>query len=329
MARFEDGCYGSLKGIALIAKVLAGRCQMHYTRVAVGKGTIPDDLTPKTIDEPPEYVMDAIISSVTNPVDGECQVAVQINSQYVKDGFYATWLILYAEDPDEGEVSFTTLCLENEPEWIRPSSSVVGKLAHFDMIAAVGDVDSVSATIDPRAIVTRAEVEQLIAAATAVLEITIPKEGWTDGNVPNPGDDEEADEAQEPDMEDGSGLRVDIPISGVTEAMQPFVSVHPAHLETAKGCQLSTAARTIDGAVRLYAKSAPTADMTATLTLLCASSGTISGAITSSGLPIASRTTPGAVKPGAGLSIAADGTLSVDIASDADASSAIEGVFSK
>ena len=141
MARFEDGCYGSLKGIALIAKVLAGRCKMHYTRVAAGKGKIPDDLTPKTIDEPPEYVMDAIISSVTNPVDGECQVAVQINSQYVKEGFYATWLVLYAEDPDEGEGPFTALCLENEPEWIRPSSSVVGKLAHFDMIAAVGDVD--------------------------------------------------------------------------------------------------------------------------------------------------------------------------------------------
>ena len=73
MAKFEDGCYGSLKGIALIAKVLAGRCKMHYTRVAVGKGVIPEDMTPKTMTEPAEYVMDAVISSVTNPVDGERQ----------------------------------------------------------------------------------------------------------------------------------------------------------------------------------------------------------------------------------------------------------------
>ena len=31
MPRFEDGSYGSAKGIALIAKVLAGKCSMHYT----------------------------------------------------------------------------------------------------------------------------------------------------------------------------------------------------------------------------------------------------------------------------------------------------------
>jgi len=136
---------------------------MHYTRVAAGKGTIPDSLTPKTLTEPPEYVMDAMISSVTNPVNGECQVSVQINSKYVEEGFYAKWLILYAEDPDEGEVPFTVLCLENEPEWIRPSSSIVGKLAHFDLIAAVGDVDNVTATIDPEALVTLEAVKQLIS----------------------------------------------------------------------------------------------------------------------------------------------------------------------
>ena len=38
MAKYEDGSYGSAAGIALIAKVLAGRCAMKYTRVAVGKG---------------------------------------------------------------------------------------------------------------------------------------------------------------------------------------------------------------------------------------------------------------------------------------------------
>jgi len=163
MARFEDGCYGSLKGIALIGKVLAGRCFMHYTRVAVGKGTIADDMTPKTLTEPPDYVMDAQIASVTNPVDGECQVSIQVNSKFVENGFYATWFILYAEDPDEGEVPFTAMSIENEPEWIRPSSSIVGKLAHFDIIAAVGDVDAVTAIIAPEAIATVGHVCQLFS----------------------------------------------------------------------------------------------------------------------------------------------------------------------
>lgn len=116
-------------------------------------------------------------------------------------------------------------------------------------------------------------------------------------------------------MEDNLGLRVDIPVSGVTEAMQPFLSVHPAYLETAKGCELSTTARTMDGALRLYAKSAPTADMTATLTLLCATSGVVSGGTvpgTGYSLPTATATRLGGVRVGDGLSVAPDGTISVN-----------------
>lgn len=162
MSKYEDGSYGSLPGIALIAKVLAGRCQMKYTRVAVGKGYIPDEETPKTMTEPAEYVMDASIVGVTNPVAGECQVTITIDSANVETGFYCTGVLLYAEDPDEGEVPYTYLALENEPEWIRPKTSLVGKLATIDIIAAVGDVDKVTAVIDPDAAATLALVQQLI-----------------------------------------------------------------------------------------------------------------------------------------------------------------------
>lgn len=279
MPKIEDGCYGSLKGIALIAKVLAGRCRMHYTRVAAGKGAMPEDLTPKTLMEPPDYVMDAMISSVTNPVDGECQVSVQINSAYVESGFYCTWLVLYAEDPDEGEVPFTALCLENEPEWIRPSSSIVGKLAHFDIIAAVGDVDNVSATIDPDALVTLESVQQLITehgrdlethqdirqAVKALqdrlgggvvraerIDLTIPAEGW------------------EPDDETGGvyAYRRDIAHAKVEEDMVPMLSVLPSSIGTANVCALCTTASALSGALRVYSKTIPTEDISVSVVLL-------------------------------------------------------------
>ena len=38
MSKFEDGSYGSMSGIALIGKVLAGRCTMNYTKASVGSG---------------------------------------------------------------------------------------------------------------------------------------------------------------------------------------------------------------------------------------------------------------------------------------------------
>ena len=163
MSKFEDGSYGSLTGVSLIGKVLAGRCSMKYTRAAAGSGQIPEGMTPKTMTGPAGYVMDAMIAAVTNPVDGECQVTVQIKSDNVETGFYLTNIVLFAEDPDEGEVPFTYLSLENEPEWIRPASSIVGKLATFDLIAGGGDVDAVTAVIDPEAIATVSQVQQMIA----------------------------------------------------------------------------------------------------------------------------------------------------------------------
>lgn len=176
MSKYQDGNYGTLAGIALIGKVLAGRCTLKYTKATVGKGSIPDGKTPKTMDGSAEYVMDVPISGITNPVDGECQVSVQISSASVTTGFYCTNVVLYAQDPDSGEIPFTYLVMENEPEWIHSSSSSVGKLAAIDLISAVGDVDHVEATIDEDTIATVAVVNQ---AVNDLKSKTLPLAGGT------------------------------------------------------------------------------------------------------------------------------------------------------
>ena len=314
MEKLEDGCYGSLKGIALIAKVLAGRCQMHYTRVAAGKGAIPEGQSPKTLSVPQEYVMDAQISSVSNPVDGECQVSVQINSAYVKAGFYVTWLILYAEDPDEGEVPYTALCLENEPEWIRPSSSIVGKLAHFDIIAAVGDVDTVSASVSPDALVTHKELSELLRGlGTARLDVTIPATGWA------------------PDDDTGGAyqLRCDIAIDNVTDRMIPTLTIWPEYTEAAGACRMSSAVRTVQGGIRVYAQTAPLEAIQGSLTLTGVSDlGEVSGE--GGGvyaLPIATATMLGAVriKEGSGLIVDDSGNLAIDAAAEQEIADTLSG----
>lgn len=327
MAIYEDGSYSSTPGIALLAKVLAGRCKLVYTRAAAGKGTISEGENPKTMTEPAGYVMDASIVAVTNPTDGECQVTVQINSDNVTSGFYCTGIVLYAEDPDDGEIPFTYLVLENGPEWIRPSSSTVGKVATFDLIAAVGDVSVVSATLDPNAIVTRSIVDQLIAGVVVQRDITIPASGWESVS-------------EEDEVESGYGLYIDVGESDVTDTMIPMVSVLPEYYNVAKTCALATAVRSIDGAIRFYAEKEPTEDMQATLTILAASAGAAnsgSSSITESYvLPTATASRLGGIKVGDGLSVSADGTLSVDgeaiindvAATDEDVTEALDEIYS-
>lgn len=272
MPKFEDGSYSSTAGRALIAKVLAGRCTMHYTRAAVGKGAIPEGMTPKSMTEPAGYVMDAKISAVGNPVDGECQVSVQINSSDVAEGFYATGILLYAADPDEGEVPYTYLVLEEEPERIRPASAAVGKLATFDLIAAVDEIDRVTATIDPEAVMTYKAVEQLIAASVVTEDIAIPAEGWENNQetLEPGGEDTEGEEPDEDgmDREEPHGLHIDLPVLEATEETVPSVAIWPTYADTARSCGLYTTCKSMAGVVRFYAKKAPATEIKASLTLL-------------------------------------------------------------
>lgn len=327
MSRFEDGSYGSLTGIALIGKVLAGRCGMKYTRAAVGNGVIPEDMTPKTMSGPAGYVMDAKIAAVTNPIDGECQVTVQIKSDDVESGFYATCIVLFAEDPDSGEVPYTYLSLENEPEWIRPASSIVGKLATFDLIAAVGDVDAVSAIIDPEAIATVGRVEQMLSdhnadpnahggiGSAVIKDIVIPTAGW---------------------VKDESGCYVDVPMDEAQEDLYPAVSLHSDSLSIAKTAGFSPSVLAISGALRFWADEIPAADLNATAALLYGSGGSGGGGGIGV-LPIATRLTLGGVKIGDGVNVASDGTISTDdaaiindvAATETDANEMLDEVFSK
>lgn len=320
MAKYEDGSYGSAAGIALIAKVLAGRCAMKYTRVAVGKGNIPDDKTPKTMTEPADYVMDAVIAGITNPVDGECQVTVQINSANVDKGFYCTAVVLYAEDPDEGEVPYTYLVLENEPEWIRPASSIVGKLATIDLIAAVGDVDTVTAAIDPEAhagiimdavgsamkkleesgqIMDQKTVETMIRKEIAehgsggyygTYFLTLAASGW-----------KQADE-ESPDY--SYIYTAELPDS--TSALIPSGAPLLGSFHIAEDAGVVNGCETGDGVVKFYSKEIPAADISTCIILFGKGGGG------ESDLTVATREQLGHVKIGNGIEVTEDGTISAN-----------------
>lgn len=163
MPVYPDGSYKCAKSDALIAKVMAGQCLMTYTKAAVGQGYLLESTPPKDMTAPAGYVMDAPISSASNPSDGECQVSIQIDSADVTTGFDCTGIVLYASDPDEGEIPFTYLVMEEFPEQIRASTSAVGKLTVIDVISAVGNISSVSASIDTDIVVTQQALTQKLA----------------------------------------------------------------------------------------------------------------------------------------------------------------------
>ncbi|MCM1236290.1 MAG: hypothetical protein NC489_39925 [Ruminococcus flavefaciens] len=143
-------------------------------------------------------------------------------------------------------------------------------------------------------------------------DITVKKTGWV------------------ADAETG-GLRLDIAWPEATEKTIPSITVLPDSLEAATACGFSPLCQTITGAVRVYAKSAPAAEIKASVALLDVSpyangGGTVTLSAGSE-IPLATAQRAGAVKPGSTLKVAADGTLDVNTASAAEVTEMLDGVF--
>lgn len=155
------------------------------------------------------------------------------------------------------------------------------------------------------------------SAAVARIDITIPAEGWT-----KTADDEKSVGA----------VCIDIADEAIEPELVPLLTVVPEHLGTAADCDLSTYARTLRGALRVYAAQPPSSEIHASLALLGVVQNIDDKLPTEGGgayvLPTASETRLGVMKVGDGLHVAKDGTVSVIKATDEDIERVLGEVYS-
>lgn len=150
----EDGNYLTEKGRALIAKLMASKSEIQFTRAAVGAGTIPEGMAPKDMTDLADWRADGLISDISTPVPGEAQLVFQVFSRDVPVGFLASEGAVWAMDPDEGEILYTYIVLANSPEWIRAANDPVQKFAEFTCINIVDAVKVDITMVNPEAIAT-------------------------------------------------------------------------------------------------------------------------------------------------------------------------------
>lgn len=101
----------------------------------------------------------------------------------------------------------------------------------------------------------------------------------------------------------------DVPVDGVVETLIPIIMLNPTDKPAAQTCGLKESARTLDGVIRFYADKAPEKEMSATAVLLSTGGGIPSF---NYDLPIATRTTLGAVMIGTGVNVTEAGLISTN-----------------
>ncbi len=144
------------------------------------------------------------------------------------------------------------------------------------------------------------------------LDISIPASGWTTGEG------------------DAYHLQLDLPLDDISSDMIPALTVLPDGWSRAIACGLAPFVQTVDGAIRLFANSVPSNAIPASLTLqedASSSSSTPVPPTPTTDVPVATTYSLGVVRPGPGLTIAPDGTLSIDSASDEEIEAALSEIF--
>ena len=173
----EDGNYLTEKGRALIAKLMASKSEIQFTRAAVGAGTIPEGMAPKDMTDLADWRADGLISDISTPVPGEAQLVFQVFSRDVPVGFLASEGAVWSLDPDEGEILYTYIVLSNSPEWIRAANDPVQKFAEFTCINIVDAVKVDITMVNPEAIATLGMLKNRLETFVELSDAEVPTVG--------------------------------------------------------------------------------------------------------------------------------------------------------
>lgn len=297
-------------GRAVMAACMAlGDKPFTITRIAFGSGKVDAETNLADVHELISYVCDGSIVERRHESDRLYLTLQYANIQHPEvKAFLLSEFMIFVTDPVTGEETdfvYGTLGDYRQPVPAYNPKFPPSEL-NYPLVLILSDEINVEVSA-PVGLVTYRDLDNLIVElAVRQLSLTIPAEGWAPGGV-----------GRYP-------MVLELPVEGVEEVMIPYLTVLPEGEGTAIACGLSPRIETGKGVVRLWAAARPANAIPARLTLMRDSTGLIltpsvgTGAGDAYSLPLATSNTPGAVRPGRGLIVAPDGTLSVDVASEAE-----------
>lgn len=193
--------------------------------------------------------------------------------------------------------------------------------AHAEIIEEAVDA-AFQRLVEDGTVIDKAEVERLIKSATngtggvfsGILALTMPVDGWALADTPK-----------------GKYIYFcDVAAEGVTADHWPTGGVNLEDEDAAQAAGVGGGCDTFDGYIRFYSKVVPEQDIRATIVLFvqgsAGSGDTIAQDMLGDGLTVTGNGKL-AVAVGNGLSVDEEGRVSVDVSTDAEAGSAIDGVF--
>lgn len=106
MSIFNENNGVTLLGLELLAKVQAGQADLHFTRIAIGSGNMPDGKTPRDMTDLVTHEADVEVTRLER-FESSATVRGVFNNSSIQAQFWHREQGLYALDPDLGEILYT------------------------------------------------------------------------------------------------------------------------------------------------------------------------------------------------------------------------------
>lgn len=149
-------------GQELLAKVVAGKTKVAFTKIAVSENVLSGDLA--SLTGIGTIKQSAAVASVVKQNGSNVKVSASFSNKDLVDGYYVRNIGLYATDPDVGEILYSVSVADESvatADWMPPFSGIGLSSLLIDLVTAVSNASNVEVIVDPTAMATVAQVVAL------------------------------------------------------------------------------------------------------------------------------------------------------------------------
>ena len=162
MAQFKTAVI-TQKGMSLMSKVISGTASLTFSKIATSSHTYTDNQL-AALTSLSDVKQTSYVSDVKKLNDTTVQVSASFTNAALNAGYYVKTIGLYAIDPADGEILYS-VCIANEsvatPDYMPAYNNVGVSSLLVNMVTAIGNADNVSVTVDPSAVATVAQLQEV------------------------------------------------------------------------------------------------------------------------------------------------------------------------
>lgn len=165
------------KGQSLMAKLIAGKANVTFTKVAASATTYNDSQIP-ALTALSNIKQQVAVSKITRINSVAVQVDAAMENSALTTGYYMNSIGLYANDPDDGEILYA-VAGANVGAYMPPYNGITVSGAYLKLVTTVSNASNVSMTVDPAAVATVGDINALQAEITDIQSYI----GYTDADI--------------------------------------------------------------------------------------------------------------------------------------------------